>query len=192
MPHQNPGHRLRALDVRTKTERSLCVCREQRHVSPDFDVEAFLAVFCWFRPAGTELCIENGCHAAGVLDDLAEDGLLRIRGWLHAITLTKARFRWSQRAPVRPASCLVVPEAFFKQLQPGFTGSQLQRPLLRIQGDNVPASLQLHRSLGWRFTPVRDPRGRIAPDRRTRSAEPSSRTSSRRAVGGIQGRTDQP
>ncbi|WP_309108759.1 hypothetical protein [Arthrobacter sp.] len=86
MPHQNPSHRLRALDVRTKAERSLCGYREQRHVCTDFDVEALLAVFFGRGRAGAELCLQNGCHTAGVLDDLAEDGLLGISGWLHAAT----------------------------------------------------------------------------------------------------------
>ncbi|MBT2522517.1 hypothetical protein [Arthrobacter sp. ISL-28] len=82
MTRQNPGHGLTAVDVGTKTDGALGVGREQGHVCPDLDLKALLAVIFWSSRSGGELGFQHGRRVARVLDDLTEDGLLRIICWV--------------------------------------------------------------------------------------------------------------
>lgn len=78
VPQQNPGQGVTAVDFGTKTDGAIGIGCEQGHVSPNFDVKALLAVLRWCRHAGLELCLQHRRQVARVLEDLTEDGLVRI------------------------------------------------------------------------------------------------------------------
>ena len=73
-----------------KAKRAFSTLRKAENISRNLNLEALFATLHVFTFAASELRLQHGCEIPGMLNNLLEDGLLRVGRSFHVLSLRAA------------------------------------------------------------------------------------------------------